>query len=583
MFATTALQPVTSLGLEDKVPCGGAGQFSCEEADIPYSTARLFSSLLDKVHLNPDADITSSFGVKDEADVGKNLYLKVYSQTEIQPQMVATKETAGKYGVTEGELTALLAGNYNLILAKKPGMTQSELQNKVLEIQEEHAWRKEILSLKAQIRAEVEVNEIFANGDTSDSGFDLVNDLNIIEELLFLKSRPIDVGAPFSALSNGGGLVGGISAGGSEVGGNNVGGSGEGGGGFGAVIGGGAGALAAGVNGVNGVSPAAGELNPNVCFEDDAYKYALDQFEEKSKTDSNYRDKSTEPPNTPVSDNSSGGATSSDPLPIIPTKPANAPPAPADNWLGDKLCNDVFCLQVNVVSEPVTSAYASSDNCIACHTEKINEVLAETVSHSLTPSKAPGNLGESASCKKAVGTAFSSINMNVYAIAVPVSPPTNDDIIFGTSVEQNWEEFCNRVDLFPFNNCRSPEQQKDYILEKQSKGLESYTLPPILEDIAAKKTLSDGTDTLTITAAAEKIDDIVTSYKIQSDEALKELEQQYAADKNLILFQPLQQEMNRMNSSFSKIRMILQSLNEKVDGLPGKQACTDLKEKKQCE
>ncbi|MBU0668204.1 hypothetical protein KJ951_00515, partial [Patescibacteria group bacterium] len=246
MFATAAVMPVVSLGQEDKVPCGGEGQFSCEDTDVPFSTARLFSKLLDKIGLNPDADITSSFGVKDESEVGKDLYLRVYSQTEIQPQRQATQQTAGKYGVTEGELTALLAGNYNVILEKKPGMTQAELQNKILEIQEEQAWRKEIMELKAQIKAEVEVNEIFANGDTSDSGFDLVNDLNIIEKLLFLKSQPIDVGAPFSFGGGGGG--------GGEAGG------GSGGGGAGAgstaadLAGGGAAAGGAAAGGVGGMA-----------------------------------------------------------------------------------------------------------------------------------------------------------------------------------------------------------------------------------------------------------------------------------------------------------------------------------------
>ncbi|MBU0668418.1 hypothetical protein KJ951_03150, partial [Patescibacteria group bacterium] len=153
----------------------------------------------------------------------------------------------------------------------------------------------------------------------------------------------------------------------------------------------------------------------------------------------------------------------------------------------------------------------------------------------------------------------------------------------GTSVEQNWEEFCNRVDLFPFDNCKSPQQQKEDILAKQSQGMETYTPPPLVQDIAAKKAISDGAEGLTFSTASEKIDDMVASYTIKSDEALKQLEAQRLADKNLVLFQPLQQEMNRMNSSFSKIRLILQSLNEKVEGLPGKQACTDLKEKKECE
>ena len=58
---------------------------------------------------------------------------------------------------------------------------------------------RELQHLQADIKAAVEPSEIFANGNLDDSGFDLINDLQIIEKLLFLKSNPIDVGKAYVA------------------------------------------------------------------------------------------------------------------------------------------------------------------------------------------------------------------------------------------------------------------------------------------------------------------------------------------------------------------------------------------------
>jgi len=68
-------------------------------------------------------------------------------------------------------------------------MSQEDLINKMTEMRQKVDEQQQILAFKADIEQATTPSEIFANGDVKDSGFDLINDLEIIEKLLFLKNR----------------------------------------------------------------------------------------------------------------------------------------------------------------------------------------------------------------------------------------------------------------------------------------------------------------------------------------------------------------------------------------------------------
>lgn len=573
MFASSALQPMITFGQEDSMACGGEGQFSCEEADVPFSTARLFSKLIEATGADPNADWSTSFGEDDPAEVGQDLYMMIYSKTEIQPQRQASKETAGKYGLEETEMYKIVSGNYDVIAQKKPGLTQEELQLKLSEIQQEYAFRREMLQLKANVQAQVETSEIFANGDVGDSGFDLINDLEIIEEILFLHTNPIDIGRSYtSAFDDGLAQVG--QAGGTQA--NLTGPDGTQGPGQ-------VGQTGQALNEETGEEDAVLQedfgVNPNFCFADNLFDEALNEFEEKSETDPNFKDGSEGSDTGENTGQTQQALSGDDFLPPIPdTDFSNLQPAAADNWLQDAPCNDVFCLQVNFVEKPATSAYANSDNCIACHVEKINDVLKTVITHSLVPSKAPGNLGESAQCKKAVATGFGSVSMNFYAIAMPVQTPPNDDIIFGTSVEEEWAEFCRQTAFFPVEECNLIESDEDQTEEERQ-----YIPPPILTDRAAKEAITETSEESTQSQVTQRIGEIITGYNISSQESLDELKAERGIDTSSVFFHPLLTEMDQMNYYFLKIQEVLHSLHEEVDNFPGKQSCIEIKNKKECE
>lgn len=580
MFATAALQPVVTLGQD---------QFSQADEDVPFSTARLFSKLVESTGLDPNADWTTTFGEDDDEDVGQDLYLIVYNKTELQPQNSAAKETAGKYALNQGELNKVMSGDYSVIADRRPGLRQEELQAKVVQIREDFTWRREMHELKAQVKAQVETNEIFANGDVSDSGFDLIHDLEIIEELLFLHTSPVDIGSSYTSTS-GPGLAQVGQAGGTQTtatGPDGTKGPGQVGSALTESGGDDASEDSGSENTAEGQVSDASDLNPNACFADDSYLEALEAFEENSQNDPNYKDGSAHQKESSGDSSGSGdentgtsqqALSGDDFLPPAPEPDLSAlQPAEADDWSKDKLCNDVFCLQINYVTKPATSAYANSDNCIACHVEKINDVLKTVVTHTLAPSKAPGNLGESAQCKKAIATAFGSVSMNFYAIAMPVQTPPNDDLIFGTSIEEEWQNFCNDTGYFPFDTCKDPEE----VIKDIEKG--TYEPAPLLIDRATKEAISETPDGTSQAEVAQRIDETIAGYELQSKEAAAKLIAQRKTDESLIFFNPLLTEMDQMNYYFSKIQLVLHSLHEEVDGFPGKQSCTDIKNKKECE
>jgi hypothetical protein len=636
MLLSALAQPLMALGQD---------QFSGKEEDLPYSSARIFSKLVESTGLNPNANWAESFGTKDEKDVGKNLYLMIYDKTQNQPVKQANRNIAGKYGIPETDLVRFLHGDYSRLIASRPGITQEEAQRKIAEIQQVYMEETELQSLEAEIKAATEPSEIFANGDVSDSGFDLINDLQIIEYLLFLKSNPTSIGASYSPGSSGAATV----PGNNGAGANAAAGTSSATAPAGQTNAGGQQTVqTSGVTGANGQQTATGtnagtgtnasqpartaaeataaaeqaaaeeKFNPNACFTDNKYLSALGNFLTKAQTDGNYKDNGgtnatggaaagaggsaltgaggaggnsgaavtgTSPAGGSGASGAGNGAgagaaavtpsgTVTPPFEYAPDTAAPVQAAPAGQWLKDKVCLKTFCLTINMVKKTATSAFQDSDNCIACHAEKINVALKNLITHSLVPSKAPGNLGEPGVCKKALATSFGSVSMNIYTIAMPVLTPMNDDLVYGKTIEEDWYNYCNAV-AFPFS-CSKKDLPKDV----SSAG---YEIPKSILDMTSKRELAMAADGASQSSVAQNIDTDVTGYELERNQGLQSYDMTKGADNGIQVYQPLKVEMDRMNYFFGNIRDLLHSLHEKVDGISGDPACTGLKSKKECQ
>lgn len=591
MFSSALFSPALSRTVGAQGSSSGTDESGCSFPWISCNTASRMQVSI------PDTDWSATFGTDDPAEAGQDLYKQILGMTRVAPEQKAIKNVTGQFGTTEGNMNRLLNNDFGPILDKNPYLTQDQAIAKMIEIQTRYQEEKELFDLKSDINAAVMPSEIFQNGDTGDSGFDLINDLNNIENILFKKMDPIDVGGAFDASSAGGsGTSGGAGTTGAQTGPTSpISGppstgttssaltEGEGETTAGEAAGEGPGGTPK--SGL-GPKPSATE-NPNICFADAKLDQALEEFASKSQTDPNYKETPTQTKQgegdlgdgtQPGDGEENIGQTSSalkgpgefDYNPPVSTGPVKS--APADNWLKAPPCEDILCIQIEFVKKPA-SAYVDSDNCIACHVEKINEKLKETINHSLIPGKATGNLLEPGICKQATADLFRSVNIRFYAIAKPVLTPTNDDLIYGTNMVDEWEKFVNTYKPFPFYEKKVPDP----------KDPSQDPFVPTVEDRAAKAAVAYATPDTSIDSANRSVQQAVIGSQKAVSQAVAVAAPAVQTDTDSGFYQSIRRELEQMNFYFQNFQDILHALHEKVGDRDEDHACETLNDLKQCQ
>lgn len=516
----------------------------------------------------PDADWSNTFGTDDPEKAGQDLYEIVYQANQANPEKKALKNTTAKYGVSEAEMVKMVYGSYEPILKRSPLLTQEQAIQKMLEIQREYQDEKDLLSLQADIDSEVVPNEIFANGDLGDSGFDLVNDLGNIEDILFKKNTPVDVGGAYSPEENG------VSTGGSGGAGKDSSKNGSNNNNNSAKNGSKSGPNQNSTGGNNG-TPANGvsqtpspQEDPNVCLVPNSLNAALNQFEKNKAVDANYADNVKGPLAGSTANSGESASASGTAYQTSPDLTANNPPAalaksaPADNWLKNPPCNDVFCLSINFVKKPATLSYQDDDNCIACHLEKINAKLKETINHNLIPGKTTGNVLEPGVCKKAAGGQISAVGLKFYVSFKPVVTPTNDDLIYGASIQKEWEQFMNTYKAFKAPTKKDPDAKPE--------------TPPSEEDRATKTALSFAAPEVTFDALTKDINETLDQSAQARAHDVAIAEAAFDSEMKSTFYQAIQRELEQMNFYFENIQSILKSFQDKGG------VCPTLNDKKEC-
>lgn len=129
------------------------------------------------------------------------LYTLVYKKLLISPDKDALADVAQGYGLTKDEAYAVINGGISPIFnnpdKKSFKLTKEDAMAMAEALREEYEYYKELYEIESEIDIAVKPSEIFSNGDLNDSGFDLVHDLHIIEEILFMERTETTVGQPF--------------------------------------------------------------------------------------------------------------------------------------------------------------------------------------------------------------------------------------------------------------------------------------------------------------------------------------------------------------------------------------------------
>ncbi len=151
--------------------------------------------------------LEGTWGETDARNAGQDLYLKIYQKTKVNPVSLAVKKTAERYGIQAEQMNVIVQGNLGPILERNPSLRFEDAQRIYNQMMSTYRDIYNSESVKASTAAEIEPLEIFANGSTAEGGFDLVNDLNNIERILFNRFDEVTIAQEGS----GGGLGGGRS------------------------------------------------------------------------------------------------------------------------------------------------------------------------------------------------------------------------------------------------------------------------------------------------------------------------------------------------------------------------------------
>jgi len=129
----------------------------------------------------------------------KNLYVLLYQNALVNPEDEALKTIASAYGFTVTEARSVLDGSIEPIITKygqDTDKTQQEIYDKSNQFLQDFSEMYDTFALEQELTIGGVASEIFSNGVVTDSGFDLVNDLNIIEEVIFGTTTEGSLGGP---------------------------------------------------------------------------------------------------------------------------------------------------------------------------------------------------------------------------------------------------------------------------------------------------------------------------------------------------------------------------------------------------
>lgn len=529
-----------------------------------------------------------------------NFYNLVYGKLNVQAENDALKAVAGQYGLTTDEARAVVDGSIAPIL-NNPDLKGAKLTNEdaaiIMEgLQADFQFLNELYQIQKEVEVAVKPSELFANNDLEDSGFDLVYDLTVIEEILFLDTTEPSVGNPFSdqadqpydptlldASTNeylvSPTPVAAVSVALTATGESAGLGEGEGG----AVL------------NIGDEKVDVEILESDVCPADESLLNALDNFEEDQAAEGDEGDEgagaageSDAGEGTGDEDSGDDDGDDSGDYGEVGFEGTGIEPAPADTWIkewcqglsgGDSASANAeaslelkslggitnpllsagaqagfennaisaqvaICLETIFIKEAVSS-YQPGDSCVLCEVEKINEHLEETLSHSLVPGKATGNLFESAKCKETKAAGF---DMQIVTIPNPIPLPPHDDLIYGKNVFEEWNKFVDRYKPIglgkfppPDVEAQEPEASEDFQSKQAQKHAPSYaTQSEILARIRKNK--------------AQKIAEALTEVENyhNSQDSTNVLEY----SRNVI------GQMKVMNEFFESFRATLQKINE---------------------
>ncbi|MBI4994294.1 hypothetical protein HZC21_01460 [Candidatus Peregrinibacteria bacterium] len=501
--------------------------------------------------LNPSKFFTS------DKSFGQDLYENTYNRVKSQGSDIAVQRLLAEHDFSKEELLILVPGSNIGKLLTEPDPTKNlsheDVEARRVELRRLLAEEKDLADLLVNVQMDTEPTEIFANGDESDSGFDLLVDLAVIEQILFGKtetvfggggpgapagSKVVDVGEAAKeeaekeaeaqketdkkkkAKEEAAGLEGGAPE-----------------------------SIIEGEEGeqVGAVCPLNKSFNSEAEKAIEKEKSAQESADkEGAGKGAKGKGKSGGEEGAPSSGAGEEGAGEEKPFEL----------EKAADWTRPPLCYGPFCLKIEKKYK-IESSYLANANCIACHFEKINDAFKKTLDHNLIPSKATGNLFELPKCKRS----FLNLKWNFILLPQPILTPPNDDLITKGDIIKNMVDFYEKY----YDN----PGRKDKPIKPD---------PDIEEEVAQRK-LEQSASGKTPEELFREIRVEVSAKKAEAAKLMEETRFNSDAENQASQFKVLLSEIDMMNEYFKGFKKLYEDLISGADDSP----CKVLSSKKTCE
>lgn len=571
-----------------------------------------------------------------DTDFGQDLYMAIHKKIRNEGTDLAISRTLAHRSLTKEELLMIIPGaNIGELMKQdspKEALTPQEIEKRRADITQIFQDEKEISDLLVSANLEVMPVEIFSNGDESDSGFDLVSDLDIIEVLLFGRQDIARTSQPNGAQSSEGvigsdgslnlgpfdtppdgesGGSGGAQAG-SDVSTDNVSGNAgtsETSGNTTSSSGGNSSDSRTATGGVSANEPPKTildipEENVAVCTLNNAFNDAVKNARERdideygvssesgggsngSANSGNVSGGSTggqsgqNGQGGPVEDNNGGGAPN--PNNSEGEDNQNTVPESAGSWSRPNLCNNIFCIKIEKIMKEA-SLYSKRENCNACHFEKINDAFKKTLDFGLIAHKVTGNLFEVPICKKYL---LDNLKMSIITVPKPIITPKNDSLVtegdLAANVMDTLEKFygapgrCAVVQeaLRNAQGATTPEKRIKKAIELLKKKTDLCKSPTDPATEAAPNILNQSSDETNPVDLLKQIDNETSAKLTETADVIAKIKLDSQAENQAKEFQVLMVEIDTMNAYFDGFRkMFTDIVGDPCQTLLNKETCS---------
>lgn len=501
--------------------------------DPPPTTHALFTKMLESAGIsNPSGEVHVSdiFGSNN-----KNIYLYIYQELLEKPNKAVIAKVAASYGMTPQEAEAVISGSIEPLLRMRGNTyTQERAIIDQQKIQKSFSDLLQSSQLMYDLKMVTAPTEIFANGTLDDSSFDLIQDLNQIEQVLFVNQEKTYFNqAPFKEASSGktskktGSPPASTTPSYASTSSTNT-----------SAPSSSTPSAPSAPSSPESPSPSvpspsiissAGPTEPlpqhtytfddlvsetydggkpvDQCSSDAPLDKALNSYDAAHPASQNPSSPGA-PSNSGSNPGSGSGSGASAPTGVIgtvtpPQSITNTPApeltvTPVSHAVGATLPDEsgcdlakdeellasfpdevppgkskIFCLKFKEHFRTY-QAYAPGLSCIQCMVAGMSETMRKMLSQSLTPNKLTGNLGESAKCKKAIN--FSDmLDINLFLIPTPILTPNKLGPLVGHDIGVEWDRFAKTY--YPFAQIgATPSRVQDEALANRPQGVRQDVL-----------------------------------------------------------------------------------------------------------